>query len=502
MTEIYQHASAVVVRLGLEEGNSAKGMEFLNEVNAFIVERKNANDPHGDFRKWLYKALSNSDYDICWDGIRQLFQRSYWTRLWVIQELVVTPQQDEVWLLCGSSRARFKPLRMISQHIKALTAETPRLYFTGTLDGTINKLNEVSMEVRRIASHIDIWKGSGKGEDEIRTSMLFNLKQYYDRLCADPRDKAYALIGVSSPYPGLELPITYLISVPDVYKNLANYVIAGSGKLDILIYAGRDQCTTPPGPSWVPNWQRYDFRKRLVRVRHSSSRELSSVTRYSDYGNILIAKAFILGGITSLLEIGDFSKENSGTMRLARSALRVELPQWLHFVKSNFQPTNNPSNNLLEQHIRIAYDLLIYPEMLRNEQEDDCLPFEGFRRLCEQVSAGGDQEYGEDGVLTFRHITNIVWAMREQRQLFATSNDGPSHQNPPVSGVEESGITIGFCSRNARIGDVVTVVTGCRHPLLLCPISERYELIGEIYVYGFMNGEALDRFEEVEIELV
>ncbi|PMD65521.1 uncharacterized protein K444DRAFT_513477, partial [Hyaloscypha bicolor E] len=65
MSDVYQHASSVVVWLGLDEGNSRKAMDFPNEIGAF------AYDPH-------------------WDGLRQILKRSYSSRLWVIQELVVT----------------------------------------------------------------------------------------------------------------------------------------------------------------------------------------------------------------------------------------------------------------------------------------------------------------------------------------------------------------------------------------------------------------------------
>jgi hypothetical protein len=58
MTEIYRHASAVVVWLGLEEGNSKHGMYFLNEAGTFLQNSKDASDPGLAFRDWLHSALS------------------------------------------------------------------------------------------------------------------------------------------------------------------------------------------------------------------------------------------------------------------------------------------------------------------------------------------------------------------------------------------------------------------------------------------------------------
>lgn len=50
---------------------------------------------------------------------------------------------------------------------------------------------------------------------------------------------------------------------------------------------------------------------------------------------------------------------------------------------------------------------------------------------------------------------------------------------------------------------MVAVVRGCMHPLLLRKVDEgRLEIVGELYVYGFMKGQALKSILEVEIELV
>lgn len=40
MSDVYQHASSVVVWLGLDEGNSRKAMDFPNEIGAFVNEWK------------------------------------------------------------------------------------------------------------------------------------------------------------------------------------------------------------------------------------------------------------------------------------------------------------------------------------------------------------------------------------------------------------------------------------------------------------------------------
>jgi hypothetical protein len=115
---------------------------------------------------------------------------------------------------------------------------------------------------------------------------------------------------------------------------------------------------------------------------------------------------------------------------------------------------------------------------------EEPLPFEKFQRLCNQLSLS-DTEYAAIKDLTHENILYLVYYLRHQWQLYSIDLASPKYR-PSLGGTsrppEELSMAIGLCSRNARAGDVVTVVRGCRHPLLLKRVRER--------------------FEEVEIELV
>jgi hypothetical protein len=50
---------------------------------------------------------------------------------------------------------------------------------------------------------------------------------------------------------------------------------------------------------------------------------------------------------------------------------------------------------------------------------------------------------------------------------------------------------IGLAPNNVRPGDQVCVLLGCRSPLVLCPVKGSYEVIGECYLDGAANGEAV-----------
>lgn len=505
MTEIYRHAGAVVVWLGSEKGNSAAGMSLLNEVGAFIEAERNANNS-AKLHDWIYETLSDHAYDTRWKGLKQIYSRSYWERLWVIQELVVTTQPDKVRLLCGPDKAQFIHLRILNRKISDIAAAIPRRYYREPLDATIHKLRKFGERVGNIAVHVEAWANrNAKNISHINIVRL--LDRHCQLLCADPRDKVYALLGVSHIYPEVELPITYRIPVHEVYKNLAKYFIEGSKSLDILQYSLYDGETPRMGPSWVPDW-RLDSRLHMVSRLGNASGTRSSVARFSSNDKILVTPALVLGTITDLHETNAMDMYiTDATYQAIFETCRKELSSWLGFVTSNLRPANTPPADSVDSCMDTTYRNLFDAVRLFREKERH-LPFRKFVRLFEQRSLDcPEDDCEEENRPTFRDISLVVSAMRRNRHLCAIQLESSigfkTDQGPLDSKIEKEDNTIGVCfCKNAKIDDVVAVIVGCRNPLLLRRENERFQVIGNMWVPGFMEGEALERFEEVEIELV
>ncbi|KAI1736457.1 hypothetical protein F4680DRAFT_432206 [Xylaria scruposa] len=65
---------------------------------------------------------------------------------------------------------------------------------------------------------------------------------------------------------------------------------------------------------------------------------------------------------------------------------------------------------------------------------------------------------------------------------------------------------VGFCPRGTQKGDFVCILFGCSVPLVLRQIGSgdggQYTLIGECYVHGKMDGEAMvDSENEINFKL-
>lgn len=54
---------------------------------------------------------------------------------------------------------------------------------------------------------------------------------------------------------------------------------------------------------------------------------------------------------------------------------------------------------------------------------------------------------------------------------------------------------------SARNGDIICIMFGCDVPLVLRPVRDHYELIGDCYMDGIMEGQAMKDLEEHRVEL-
>jgi hypothetical protein len=64
-----------------------------------------------------------------------------------------------------------------------------------------------------------------------------------------------------------------------------------------------------------------------------------------------------------------------------------------------------------------------------------------------------------------------------------------------------SDIMLGKCWNSVTIDDLVCVIMGCDVPLILRPVENHFVLIGDCYVEGIMEGEAMDFVKNGKVEM-
>jgi len=88
MGDIYSQAARVVAWIGEDDSEARKGCAFLSELTSCSIERYCP--PGGDCQCWQDRGK--------WATLSGLCTRSYWFRLWIIQEVLLA---SDLLIQCG-----------------------------------------------------------------------------------------------------------------------------------------------------------------------------------------------------------------------------------------------------------------------------------------------------------------------------------------------------------------------------------------------------------------
>ncbi|KAL2277951.1 hypothetical protein FJTKL_15079 [Diaporthe vaccinii] len=170
MKQIYSMASNVYIWLGRESENSRLAMDFLaNESTKPLKQQVD------DFRPIWGRQEGKAIRDLC--------QRPYWRRMWVIQEIIHATRLT-VW--CGSQRVDWPVLDRLYLTIKTIDEENRLAY------------HEFVTDVLRSPAFVMVWQRAHWRHPETPTPKLQTLIETFQGWeCTDLRDKVYALVSMA-----------------------------------------------------------------------------------------------------------------------------------------------------------------------------------------------------------------------------------------------------------------------------------------------------------------
>jgi hypothetical protein len=171
-----------------------------------------------------------------WTSVRALFQRSWFHRLWVIQEV---SNAKRAIVLCGNSTISWNVLATSATY---LMENDLTKYLDPLCDLACNSVASIQQTRRH------------RTRDPLFTVALDNT---YGG-CRDPKDKIFALMSISAGRDNFDWEISFDYALPfeELYKRFAIWDITRNRTLRTL------SCGTSasPGsatvilPSWVPDW--------------------------------------------------------------------------------------------------------------------------------------------------------------------------------------------------------------------------------------------------------
>lgn len=503
MAYLYARAKTVISWLGPSFDDSTQA---LMELEALAISLKDSGwkqnwskEITSASRKVEKIALELSTDTGRWKAIVALSNRSYWTRVWIFQEIACA--RENVFI-CGN---------VLAQDIKY------PLFFLSWWARRTEKFSgsPLSFQCDSMIRTLYRYEHTLLGEAlfRYRPPRLATLLIGLGILDAtDSRDRVFAMLSMAEDgrWSGV---------VPDYSKSEVTVLIETACALlrlnwvDEIISCAITSERYSGLPSWVPNWAaRHEsgFIAKHFNTCKGKEQQKGILKSIPTYGLHIALHGYVVGSISRLTpSFWDFAFERDG----AAVHANVSILPWLKFLEETI--SREPSDSQGQE--TIANDTT-----LRDKIRD---------RLT-QMTIGDSAEHSKIG----REGTEPAWfyATPEISQLSRVwpwykrslasgpeANTKPDHgtnrhetrffYNGPVfyTSSGDLGIT---SNKSCQIGDLVVLVKGKRTPCVLRLLPKRSEqfncehrdgtycLVAEAYVQGIMNGEFFHRKGQVKYQ--
>ncbi|KAJ4334332.1 hypothetical protein N0V95_009196 [Ascochyta clinopodiicola] len=529
MADIYKRARRAIIWLGeeKEEGSDCThAIDFLHYLSSLQTAF------NGDERG-MRNNLENPEFNEKCAAVSNLLARPWWTRVWTLQEFVLP---KEAKLYCGTasiSRGRFK-----SGIYSIFLCSTISNEFEHEL--VPRKLFEGAFNRRRIHQ----WHTK---PDSIGINLIAIMAYLGNHSATDSRDRIYSVLGlITEQDRDLIGPAEYSTDIEQQFARLVRSFWTTHGSLDIICFAhlfSRHAAASDLGPdhavpTWAPDWRTtIDFASPVpLMASQSASEHIGNFrplrltrwkTIYDAPGSQLRRKADVAFS-ESLKELycnGVLLDTIHGLGGLDVQELRCQsfvcresghnLTQSKEDQRSAPRATMQPMDWLEA----IARSLVV-------DRQDKYLCFQApvhyitdFLFLCHACVAGDPVDWSFStwfdhnrqlriGNTTLEGLVNLVPS--EATSPPPTLHRPPSHPMHQLNDklhtflsrfhdtvrkkarrlmVTEEGY-LGMAPCRARPGDVVAILYGCSIPLVLRGDGrDAWQVIGEGYVHGYMNGE-------------
>jgi hypothetical protein len=393
-----------------------------------------------------YEDYFTDKWNSHWQALDALLARPWWGRTWIVQE--VWSASDAV-LQCGTTTLKWKNFQ------KAMDYSEGWDDMGEHVRGMERQLQWETLR-RRYTLAIHLTKARVNGST--LSSLLWNT---WDRASTDPRDKVFVVLGLTGEAidGGTSMAPDYRKSVEQVYRETARDIITKEGRIDILLAAsGVDSKDNLP--SWVPDWRSEATAKRPTLL---VNRHLLMKLAYSGSMDMAVLEGH-----------GYRAAGNSEAFALFSDDLRVltvsssKLDSIAEVCDVDIATMRN------EDFVDQAIDFILRSKFVsrRTRRKElanrECTPNSQEASILLTTLTGGKARYDERAP-TMRNI------MR-QRRLFVTKN---GH--------------VGIGPVNAQPHDIVFIISGCNFPITLRPRDDKFAVVGEAYIHGYMNGEAVAR---------
>ena len=454
LRDTFERADNVIVWLGEDTGDANEAFEILRTIES------SSSDVH------VFRLPESGK------ALRKLLGRSWFRRIWVVQELTCARKAT---ITCGNHAMEWGRFLDVAMKIRRTR------YFETAED------KSVSDTLFALGGMLQAWQTRQQREKYDLETLLYS---YRCCLASDPRDKVFALVGMASGQIAAAYTPNYSIETLEVYRNLAIHLIITERNPDALVH-----CTHIAGsqvpllPSWVPDWsQRLESNcSRMVWPgAYNAAAGKSFKGRVSKdldelfLDGVILNAVEVLGSIwySSFVQIDsikiiqrriDIIEEHLG---MFRQSPRYRDCYWGAFIRALVADKDHAGSPIGERDLNEVY--VTYRKHLSSLLIFLATGRRSFYRLYE-------------GKVEFQKFLDLDRAISfaAYGRAFCIFNDGRA----------------GWVPETAEAGDRVAIFLGATVPILLRPRGNGYIVLGEAYVHEMMDGQVFEG-PDVQIETI
>ena len=514
MRDIYSKAQCVLVWLGEPYEGSDDAMDFIPMLTSALQQLDAAPN--------TAQLLAGTD-DIpsmtspIWIALLRLFRRPWFGRTWTIQEVI---KAQAAVVICGQKKTDW-------QELSACIDESQRM---GGIFERYACLLPRSQLGQECSAYLQVPLISGFKRDMInnpdRVDFSTMLKAFENCGATNPRDKIFALFGFlpEEQRNRFETP-DYRKPVEQVYIETADTLIKQLGNLELLANAGLaiagQTAGLPNIPSWVPDWTvpkapGLTLQKHGFSMIHPAADPTKETAVYRASGDcsasvddrtertVLSLRGKLISKVANAgIKFPHVGPGASVASKSGQNEMRIHATKRWAKIEACFKLIANMSLPLYptapERLSACRVCLVAGKGIFSQDANTDELAtvFSFYKKYLDRWLAVQRRTWWRDHSLDAefqamaheaRYASSLIGDATDGRQFFVTE-DG--HMGLGPHGLKE--------------GDQICIMYGLSVPFVIrYRESGLYSLLGECYVEGIMNGEAIqmENLEETFISLV
>jgi hypothetical protein len=495
MTEIYSRASRVVVHLG-----APFDPDKSLQVTALI--RKLALFP-GAVASELRGIASNAmfrNYDGTpeWNALLEFLSHPFFSRVWVVQEIAVA---SDLAVVVGNN---YTPWGLMTAAIRNVSG-SGLIKYTSRHGLHDRSPLENATHFRRMTAMRNTLCDGGVP----RLARVLSTFHTFD--ATNPRDKVFALKGISDAKDDDDLPVDYKIDTCSLVCQTARCLVKRGQYFEVVYAAGTGWREQKDGvPSWVPDWtvqpagpKGFRFLDSLEEAPFSASGSHAARLQVSLDGKSCTAFGARIGHVAKLSEPLSMSDEDVDTATKFTEGSHIIISKWMSDVRSLVEAYFPET---CDENEGFNHDQMLLATIVGGRDNQGSYVSSEF---LEKVRAWESQmkqpsvleeKFGktEDLSAMSARVPDLVDFKAVQE---AMGNTGQSY-GARLAIIDEN--FTGLVPPRTREGDMVCILSGAHTPVLLrrrsgpAPNNTLYELVGTCYIQGAMLGELSHLLEDLQ----